>query len=192
MWPTPNSALYLRNQLRSHFLSDGDAISRCTHRLLKFPFLSGNTRRSVFPLVNSPLFAGVYLSSWVCSASWAGQTRAVNLNLQQNIQCLMLAVHADKLGLRDHLGELLPGLEELLGSGNADLTVPDHVLTVLAGVSPSARRELLTEESLENSMQPWVLEMHFSLEALYHPNSDLSEISVPVVGFLRWKYSERC
>lgn len=43
------------------------------------------------------------------------------------------------------MGELLSGLEELMGSGSADLTVPDHPLLILSGVSSPARKELHTE-----------------------------------------------
>lgn len=72
--------------------------------LLKFRFLSGSTGKSVFPLVNVSL---IYLLVFTCPGGSAlppalpraPQTRAVNLNLEQNIQCLVLAVHADKLWL---------------------------------------------------------------------------------------------
>lgn len=209
MWQTPKSALYLRNKLWNHFLSGGDSISRSIHRLLsaEIPFSFGNTRKSVLPLASvsfvcwslpvqvglllfAELFRGVQWT-WICSRIFNALCW-----LSMQISAHKLWVYP-KAKVRDHLGELLLDLEELMRSGSADLTVPDHPLPVLAGVSSPARRELLTEwgilgRAVHNLMQPCLLEMHFSLKTLYHHKSEFNEIPACVVGSVRWKYTERC
>lgn len=45
---------------------------------------------------------------------------------------------------------------------------------------------------MDNLMQPWLLEMHGSLKTLCHHKSELDEVAVPVVGFVRWKYTGGC
>lgn len=118
--------------------------------LLKFPFLSGSTRKSVLPLV-SPLFAGFYPSRWACSASCFLQSCSdvqwtwIHSKILSTL-CRQIVDLPQGLAevARDHLGGLLSGLEELLGSGRAGLPVPYHPLTILAGMSSPARRKLFT------------------------------------------------
>lgn len=133
MWQTPQSALYLRNKLRSNFPSDRDAISRYIRWLLKFPFLSGSTRKSVLPLGNVSLFCWflpvqvgllylllftelfrhvqwTWIYSWIFSAScWLSlQTFCTEIGgLPQGLAEVV----------RDHFGGFLSSL----GSGRADL-----------------------------------------------------------------------
>lgn len=97
MQPTPKSALYLRNKLRSGFLSDGDAISRYIHRPLsaEIPFSFWEYKKNqCCPWWMSPWFAGFACPGGPAlppAFPRAVQTRAEKLNLQQNIQCLVLA-----------------------------------------------------------------------------------------------------
>lgn len=152
MWSTPKSVLYLRYKLRSHFLSDGDAISRYIHRLLaaEIPFSFWEHKKISVALSVSlvcwflPIQVGLSASCFLQSCSdvqWTWIHSKILTTLCRQIVDLPQGLAEVA---RDHLGGLLSGLEELLGSGRAGLPVPYHPLTILAGMSSPARRKLFS------------------------------------------------
>lgn len=143
MWPTPKSELYLRYKLRSHFLCDGDAISRYIHRLLaaEIPF-SFWEHKKISVVLSKYLPCLLVFTCPGGPALPPAFCRDVQMCSELEFTAKYSLLCADcpwrpivdlPQGLaevaQDHLGGLLSSLEELMGSGRADLPVPYHPLS---------------------------------------------------------------
>lgn len=151
----------------------------------------------------SPLFAGFYLSRWACSASCFLQSCSdvqwtwIYSKIFPTLCWLPMETNRGFTPRPCRSGLRPLGWASVRFGGAHGVWKSWFTCSISSPQSWLGWALLLTEESLrgvrlmDDLMQPWLLEMHLSLKILCHHKSELNEISVPAVGFVRWKYTER-